>query len=236
MTSIVILQPQFFPWAGVFEQIRLTDTYLHFDDVQVPQGRSFLTRVQIKSPSGINWLTVPIRRDQKIIRDVQIDYSQNWIDKHYRALQHAYSKAPFWSDLCAIVRPIYESRPSYLAELNCRAIEDISNYLGLTAIFSRSSSYDVALKSSEKLLALVKKVQANTYITGHGAKNYLDHALFEQSGVRVEYMDYMKLPYPQLNGTFTPYVSVLDLIANCGPESALYLRSGTVYWKDMPNE
>jgi len=51
--------------------------------------------------------------------------------------------------------------------------------------------------------------------------------------VRVEYMDYAKREYPQLHGAFTPYVSALDLAANCGPEGREVIDSGTIYWKDF---
>ena len=70
------------------------------------------------------------------------------------------------------------------------------------------------------------------YVTGLGARNYLDHQLFEDAGIRVEYMCYEKAIYPQLHGEFTPHVSILDLIANTGKEGVENIRSGTTYWKN----
>ena len=49
MKKIVISQPMLFPWIGIFEQIKLSDVYVHYDDAQLPQGRSFINRVQIKT-------------------------------------------------------------------------------------------------------------------------------------------------------------------------------------------
>jgi hypothetical protein len=46
-------------------------------------------------------------------------------------------------------------------------------------------------------------------------------------------MDYRLDPYPQLHGDFTPYVSALDLIANCGVSGRDRIRSGTLYWKEF---
>ena len=51
----------FFPWVGLFEQIRLANVFVHYDDVQLPQGRSFTTRVQLKAPTGVHWLTMPVK-------------------------------------------------------------------------------------------------------------------------------------------------------------------------------
>ena len=72
-------------------------------------------------------------------------------------------------------------------------------------------------------MEIIKIVKGKSYVTGHGAKNYLDHKLFEQSNVEVEYLNYNILPYQQLYGTFTPYVSVIDLIANNGANSMNFL-------------
>ncbi len=89
--------------------------------------------------------------------------------------------------------------------------------------------------SSQRVLDIVKVLGGRGYITGLGARNYLNHQLFEDAGVRVEYMDYQKLPYEQLHGEFTPYVSILDLIANMGKEGIEVIRSGTIYWKEYLN-
>ena len=71
--KIVISQPMFFPWVGLFEQIRLADIYVHYDDVQFSKG-SFVNRVQIKTNKGTQWLTVPLQNLTlgQEIREVQL--------------------------------------------------------------------------------------------------------------------------------------------------------------------
>ena len=81
----------------------------------------------------------------------------------------------------------------------------------------------------------MQRLKGTTYITGHGAARYLDHSLFLESGIDVQYMEYHKTPYPQLHGAFTPYVTSLDLVANCGSDGIHYIRSGTVGWKEFLN-
>jgi hypothetical protein len=43
-------------------------------------------------------------------------------------------------------------------------------------------------------------------------------------------------PYPQLHGEFTPYVTALDLIANCGKERIDVICSEAIFWKNFLNE
>ncbi|MCA9907942.1 MAG: WbqC family protein, partial [Anaerolineae bacterium] len=57
--KLVISQSMYFPWAGLLEQIRLADTFVHYDDVQHTRG--FYNRVQIKTGNGVRWITVPLR-------------------------------------------------------------------------------------------------------------------------------------------------------------------------------
>lgn len=231
MVAVVISQPMFFPWLGIFEQIRLADTFVHYDDVQLPQGRSFITRVQIKTSQGVRWLTVPVRRTGRNINEVIIDESQDWRKIHLGTLRHAYGRAPFKDEMLELVCEVYEARVGSLADFNCLGIECLARYLGLQKPFLRSSSLDIGSSSSERLLNIVKALAGDVYVTGHGARNYLNHELFERSAVRVEYMQYRLAIYPQQHGDFTPYVSVLDAIANLGPRTTDLITSQAVYWR-----
>ncbi|MFT7595259.1 MAG: hypothetical protein ACI8R4_002587 [Paracoccaceae bacterium] len=82
-----------------------------------------------------------------------------------------------------------------------------------------SSQMNVPGSGWQRVLDLVRQVGGTTHITGHGARHYLDHQAFEDSGVTVAYMDYAMLPWPQPHGPFPPYVTGLDLIANVAPDN-----------------
>jgi hypothetical protein len=97
----------------------------------------------------------------------------------------------------------------------------------------RSPELGIGGAGSARVLEIVKKFGGTIYVSGHGARNYLEHEAFEHAGVRVEYMDYRRTPYPQLHGAFNPHVSVLDLIANTGRVGLDYIHSQTVNWKQF---
>lgn len=237
MNKVVVSQPMFLPWIGIFQQIRAADVFVHYDDVQFPLGRSFSSRVQIKAEDGSRWLTVPIRRDGKqLIKDVKIDQSKDWKSSHLGLLHQSYRKAEFADLAMSLVESIYTHDNDSLSEFCIFGIDKITNFLGLKCEFVLSSSHSFTSSSSKKLLDIVKAEQGDAYITGHGAKKYLDHELFEFSAIDVEYMDYVLRHYPQLHGNFTSYVSIIDLIANMGEKACDYVTAKTINWREFVGE
>ncbi len=236
---IAISQPMYFPWRGIFEQIKLVDVFVHYDDVALPQGRSFMNRVQLKTPQGFLWMTIPLARPSRQsagLNMVQISKAKDWREAHKKSFQHNYARAPYGGDAGELLSSVLASPHENLAELCIRSIESPAVHMGLNTKFVRSSTLGVEGKSSERVLKIVKHLGGDTYVTGHGAKNYLDCELFERNNIRVEFMDYKKTPYPQLWGEFNPHVSILDLIANTGQEAVSYLDSGTIYWREFLNK
>ena len=234
MKRVVISQPMFFPWVGMFEQTRRADAYVHYDDVQFSKG-SFTNRVQIKTARGSEWRSVPLRElrlGQKIC-EVAVDDRLDWRQRHLQLLAGAYAAAPFAAEMLTLARSVYARPATTISDVAIASIEAVWDYFPSTrpAQVLWSSALGIGGQSSSRVLEVVKQVGGTHYITGHGARHYLDHARFEAEGVKVEYIDYQKQAYPQQHGAFTPFVSVLDLIANLGKDGSRVMVSGTVDWK-----
>ena len=235
----VISQSMYFPWVGFLEQIRLADIFIHYDDVAFSRG-GFLNRVQVKTENGVKWLTIPLR-DQHLgqrIDEIYLDDRKDWRGQHREILRQDYLKAPCRDEMLALVDSVFSKPLTKLSDISRESILALARYFDLTNKTKLISSSDMRVSgvSSERVFNLCLTVGADTYITGHGARNYLDHDLFCRSGLRVEYMRYRKIPYSQLHGEFTPYVTALDLIANCGKDRIDVICSEAIYWKEFLNE
>lgn len=237
-TKTVISQSMYFPWVGLLEQICLADIFMHYDDVQLARG--FYNRVQVKTVNGSKWLTVPLRDHHRgqHIDEVLIDDRTDWRSQHKDILRQAYLKAPYREEMLSLVDGVFSKPVATLSDVSRASIIALAEYFGLAekTRFMNSTDMGIPGASSQRLHDLCVAVAADVYVTGHGARNYLDHELFEQSGIKVEYMKYRMIPYPQLHGDFTPYVSGLDLVANCGRTGASVICSNSIYWKDFLNE
>jgi hypothetical protein len=228
----------FLPWLGFFEQVKLAESFVFLDDVQLPLGRSFIHRVQIKTARGQEWLSAPVMRAGRAyqtIRDTQFDGNE-WRQRHLALLERTYRPAPYFSQVWeAVVRPIYAVETSSLSQFCIEAVRRICEYLGLSPTWYASSALELGLRpddASSRLVSICQALGADQYITGHGAANYLRHEAFEAVGVQVRYMDYHHRPYRQLYGTFVPYVSILDLLFCEGDGASAYLNPHTVEWSD----
>lgn len=238
--SIVISQPYYFPWVGLFEQLIQADIFIHYDDVQFSKGH-FQDRVQIKTNDGSKWLTVPKSKVSisHNINEVKIDYSKNWQKSQLDFLKQCYRNAPFVDDMIKIVTSVFEKNPVYLSEISIASIEAVADYYDLlnSKVIVKSSEIEESdnSKSTERVFNICKYFGANKYITGMGALSYFDFELFEKHNIEVYFVDYQKSNYPQLFGDFNPFVSVLDLVANTGKDGVKYIGSKAVYWKDFIN-
>src|SRR5262249_46343852 len=168
---VVISQPFFFPWVGMFEQVRLADVYVHYDDVQFSKGH-FANRVQYKTAAGSAWLTVPLKDLHlgQLIKDVQFDDKKDWRARHLAQLAQAYDKAPYRDEMLALVREVYARPARGVCDVSVESIHAVCHYFGFAdpEQFLFSSQMGVPGSSTQRVLETVEKVGGDVYITGHG--------------------------------------------------------------------
>lgn len=231
----MISQPMFFPWVGMMELVGMADRYVHYDDVQFSKG-SFTNRVQIKTPRGQEWLTLPLRDVHlgQEIREVRVDARKDWRRQHLEALAAAYREAPYCESMLTLVQSVYAQDTDRLCDLVVASMRALADALGARPKREAfSSELGVPGRSWERVLEVVRRFEGTEYVTAHGARGYLDHEAFERAGVSVRYIDYARRPYTQLHGAFIPYVSALDLLANLGPAAREVFVSPLVPWKEF---
>lgn len=227
MKKIAIVQSNYIPWKGYFDMIAAVDEFILYDDMQYTR-RDWRNRNQIKTPQGVQWLSVPVLAKGKYhqkIRDTEIEGAE-WAGTHWKSLIQNYKRAPHFAEISSWLEPIYlEERFTHLTVLNRRLIEAICQYLDIRTEISNSWDYQLLEGKSERLADLSKQAGGTEYISGPAAKEYIDEQVFRDMGVKLSWFDYSGYEeYPQLWGQFTHGVSILDLLFNCGPEARRFMR------------
>lgn len=223
----VVLQPSFIPWRGFFEQVHRADVFVFYDDVQYDK-HGWRNRNRVKTANGTQWLTVPVHAKGTIdqgrqIREITIDWTARFAEKHLATLKQAYRKAPHFDRYIVLLEQAYEARPEHLAQLTMGLTETIARELGSKTKFVRSSDLRAGGNPTERLVNIVKEVGCDQYISGPSAKDYLEEDMFAKANIGLEYQTYDYPEYHQLHPPFDPQVSILDLLFMTGSEAPRYI-------------
>lgn len=214
-----MLQPGYLPWLGFFEQLSNCDLFVIYDDVQFDKN-GWRNRNRIKSPAGPHWLTVPVHAgiDKKIL-EVTIDNKQNWAKKHIGSIEQFYKKCDYLDCYLPRLKELLSSDWQYLIDLDMQLVIQMKEWLGIGTSIVRSSELGVDGDRNLRLLNMCKHFKATRYYSGKAAQCYLDVELFAANQIEVIWQEYDHPQYRQLHGEFVPYLSALDLLLNCGPDS-----------------
>ena len=87
-----------------------------------------------------------------------------------------------------------------------------------------ASDFDVKGDRIERLIEICKAVDADVYLSGPAAQNYITNE-FENSGIELKWMEYGPFDtYEQCGPNFSHEVSIIDTIAVLGKETIAHIR------------
>jgi len=225
--KVAIIQSNYIPWKGYFDIINLADVFVIYDEVQYTKN-DWRNRNLLKTKKGLEWITIPVKQHTltQTIEETKVA-SSNWNIKHWKTLTAIYGKAPFFKEYKECFENLYLNIDTeFLSEINAYFIIEICKILKIDTKVLNSRDLNLEGGKSERLVDACLKLDANTYISGPSAKNYLDINLFNEKKINVEWVDYSNYKeYKQSGEKFEHGVSILDLLFNEGEEAKKYLKS-----------
>ena len=216
---VVIHQPDFAPYLGFFHRFLHADMYIALDHVQfVSSSRSWTNRDKIKTAQGEKWLTVSVNKAPRdtAINQIELSNTNNWRQDNFRLLEQNYRKAPYYSELLPELERLYARPFVLLRDFNMTFIELLMDMLDVRIPWKWSSDLEPEGSKNELLVNLLKKVSATHYLSGVGARDYFEPTPFANAGIDVIWQSFNHPLYSQQFGSFLPYLSVLDMLFNCG--------------------
>jgi hypothetical protein len=133
-----------------------------------------------------------------------------------------YSRTPYFRRYFDGLRDIYRGPSERLAELSIALIDFLNDAFGIDTRTVRTTSLglDQTLQSTEMIIQILRRVRADTYLSGPSGRKYLDLGLFEQEGITVQFQKFEHPRYRQLFGDFVPNMAAIDLLFNEGERAA----------------
>jgi hypothetical protein len=225
---VSINQPAYLPWLGYFERIARSDVHIVLDHVQFEKN-SFTNRNKVRTREGSAWLTVPLSTKGRFgdlpIQGLAFAPNDPWPKKHWATLRINYARTPFFSYYAPAYETLYHNNWDCFGQMVRAFLDQHLRDLGINTPLLFSSEMGVDGAKSELVLNLCKKAGATTYLSGALGRDYLDESAFTRAGMTVAYQDYAHPIYAQHLPGFEPYMCVLDLLFNHGPNSRNILMS-----------
>ena len=124
-------------------------------------------------------------------------------------------------------KPIYDI-PGFPSINGGDLIENLKELINISTPLLRSSELHGSGTKADLLASLCKEVGATSYVSPPGSKEYLDISdTFKSIGLPINYFEFKHPEYLQIYGDFLPYMSVIDMLFNCGEQSSLLIQSAS---------
>lgn len=221
---VAVLQSNYIPWKGYFDIIHDVDEFIFYDDVQYTKN-DWRNRNRIKTPSGPQWLTIPVGPSlSRLVSEVALP-DDDWARTHWQQLEAAYAAAPHFETFRPALEEIWLRRTwRKLSDLNQHLIRTIGDLLALTTTFRDSREFALRGRKQDRLLELLRLAGAEVYVSGPAARSYIEPERFAAAGIALQWKDYGGYPeYPQLHPPFVHEVTVLDLLFHTGPDAPHFI-------------
>jgi hypothetical protein len=218
-------QPAYLPWLGYFAKLAEADVFVLHDLSRFDRG-GFVNRNKIRTATGTEWLTVPVRhadlRENRTLNEIEI-IDDGWRRRHWKAIQMAYRRAPFFQEHAGFLSDYYSQPYSNLTELCLPFLEHCMRELRLSKPIYRSSQLGLGEFDRTSIIPILcQRFSADKFVTGVHVRDYLE---WDRAGtVPIEVFEYEHPEYPQLHQGFQSHLSILDLLMNCGPASLEIVR------------
>jgi hypothetical protein len=227
-------QPVYLPWLGLFHKIALSDIYCVFDIVQY-QRKDFNNRNKIKTSNGPIWLSVPVESSNRLsnkISDTKIIHN-GWHQKHIKSIELNYKRTVFFELYFEKLKDILNKKHQFLTDLNFDLLIFFIDALKIKTQIIKASDYSFVGEKSDLVLDMCLKLNSDIYIFGEQGKNYADKNSFISNQIFPYFQNYKHPTYDQIRGKFEPYMSIIDLLFNIGPQSSEVLMSGNDSKSDL---
>ena len=105
--------------------------------------QTYRNRTHILTPNGIDALSIPLLGSQKkvLVSQIKIDYSQKWVNQHWRAIQSAYGKSPFFVHYSELFKNALYAKHETLFELNYQLLTLCLKLLQIETSITFSEEY-----------------------------------------------------------------------------------------------
>lgn len=194
--------------TAYFPPVQYLTKFLAYDTVWIEAFENFTkqtyrNRTVILAANGPEALILPVekgRSRKQLIKDIRISYDTNWPHIHWQAIVSAYHSSPFFEVLQDDFRPFFEKQYSFLLDFNLEILHTALEILELQPAIKQTADFE--------------EIPANCINLREAIHPKPQKALPDPRFTPQKYTQVFDDKFG-----FTPNLSCLDLLFNCGSES-----------------
>lgn len=213
-----LMQPYFFPYLGYFDLIYQADIWVVFDVVQYIR-RGWMNRNRVLHPEhGWQYITIPVKKCHldTPIHEIEISENVPWRDRMIGQLQHYKKRAPFFSEVMAIVDECISTESRLLSNINLRSLSLVCEYLGISFSppYFSDMSFDAnrVAEPGDWALFLSEALGVDEYVNPPGGVQIYHPDKFKCRGIKLTFNNLPTFEYNCRGYEFIPNLSIIDVL------------------------
>lgn len=200
MKVVSIHQPSYFPWFGVLDKIARSDTFIVLDCVQYNK-RAFQHRTLYSEKGDARYLSLSVNSKGAQAKKLQINEvtlsDLRVPKKHFQTLRHRYGSRPGWKILEPRFEQVMCNPSTSLLDLNLSTLHLTLDLFGIKPKIVLASDLSFQGSKADLMLSLTQAAGGKVYLSGSGAKAYMNDELFARAEVTVEYQNFIHPEFDQ---------------------------------------
>jgi len=214
--KIGIMQPYIFPYIGYFQLINAVDKFVIYDNIQFTK-KGWINRNRLLLNGKDEYFTLPLKSDSDFLNVKERELSLDWLKEKTKVLnkiKENYKKAPYFNEVYNLVESNFNFECLNLFEFILNALKNTLNYLSIKTeiVISSTLAINHNLKAEEKVIAICKELNAETYLNPIGGIELYSKEHFLNEGIKLNFIKANNCVYKQLNNEFIPFLSIIDVM------------------------
>lgn len=219
--KVGIMQPYFFPYLGYWQTLNAVDKYVIYDDVNYIKN-GWINRNSILLNGQKHLITLPLDGASPFlpINQIKINSDIRWKKKILKTIQMAYSKAPYFDQIFAIVKSVVMEETGNLAKALINQFNQVCKYLDIKTelIISSKLKKNNELRAQDKVIHICHLLGATDYINAIGGQGLYSREDFRKENMNLYFMKTNPVSYKQFKNDFVPNLSMIDILMFNSPE------------------
>lgn len=245
--KLALMQPYFLPYIGAFQLIHSVDKYVFMGYLNYRKDAWYHKNRMIIRNQGPTFFSLKLvsKSSYKSFHEISVDPSRYWRNKLLKTIEQNYVKTPYYDECISLFRNVINADILPLDEFNSNSMIEISKFLRIDTVMEQYPDEYLAIESrlqslvcgsfdsgdnveeqnidlkTRRVLEICKYENATIFNNAIGGVSLYSKEVFESHGIILHFIKTKPFEYKQAWKSFSPNMSILDVLMNCGKEKTI---------------